>query len=430
MGLITKEVQVRVNSYTIKYYEDKGYVIPKKENGKYDLNAYFTVKVEDLSSHSTALVDYSCDYCGKLLNGKYYTYYNQTQGIVPKNCCKDCMPIKLQESNLITYGTKSVLSLDSVKEKVTATVRERYGVDHPSQSEEVKQRMQNTFMERYGTPTPSQNPDVIEKIKQTNNLRYGGNSPMQNEDIKKKNLETVRSRYGCDNVSQIDSVKQKKNDTNMEKYGMWYSQTQECKDRISNTSLQKYGTENYLSSQIAKEQIKQTNLSRYGYENPFSAPEIKQKIRETYYKNGTVCTSRQQEYLNNLYKTKINYPILSWNVDMFDDMSNLIIEYNGGGHMLSVKLGEMTQEEFEQKEIVRNNMIKRAGYKMMTIISTTDKLPFDDILLGMLDDAKKYFFDYSNHSWITFNIDEGTVESAEFKRSYFYGELRKIKKSA
>ena len=41
-----------------------------------------------------------------------------------------------------------------------------------------------------------------------------------------------------------------------------------------------------------------------------------------------------------------------------------------------------------------------------------------------------YFSDYPNHSWMTFDIDEGIVKNAECKdgRSYFYGELRRITK--
>ena len=106
----------------------------------------------------------------------------------------------------------------------------------------------------------------------------------------------------------------------------------------------------------------------------------------------------------------------------------LCIEYDGGWHDLNVKLGSITQKEFNQKEIIRNNIIKRNGYKQMEIISSTDKLPSDDVLLKMLSDARQYFIDYSNHSWIEFNIDNSTVRNAENKNgiSYELGSLRRI----
>ena len=65
----------------------------------------------------------------------------------------------------------------------------------------------------------------------------------------------------------------------------------------------------------------------------------------------------------------------------------------------------------------------------MRIISLKDKLPSDEILLQMLSEAKQYFFDYPNHSWIEFNIDTSTVRNAEQKDGVFfdYGKLRKIK---
>lgn len=67
----------------------------------------------------------------------------------------------------------------------------------------------------------------------------------------------------------------------------------------------------------------------------------------------------------------------------------------------------------------------------MHIISATDFLPSDEILLQMLDYTKQYFSDYPNHSWIEFNIDSSTVRNAEQKEGSFfnYGDLRKIKES-
>ena len=99
--------------------------------------------------------------------------------------------------------------------------------------------------------------------------------------------------------------------------------------------------------------------------------------------------------------------------------------------MLNVTTGRETQEEFDKKEIIRNNIIKKEGYKQMRITSLNDKLPSDQVLLQMLSDARKYFSDYPNHSWIEFNISESTIRNAEHKDGILcgFGSLRTIKDS-
>ena len=106
------------------------------------------------------------------------------------------------------------------------------------------------------------------------------------------------------------------------------------------------------------------------------------------------------------------------------------IEYDGGFHNGQVKLGRLTQEEFDQKEIIRNNIIKREGYKIMRIVSRKDLLPSDSTLLQMLSEAKEYF-SKTNHHWCTYDIDQSLLFSAEHKDGIYYDfcELRTIKDS-
>ena len=217
--------------------------------------------------------------------------------------------------------------------------------------------------------------------------------------------------------------------------------------------VEKYGVEHPIQNEQIKEKTIKTNLERYGYPNPSMNPDIIKKVGDTcmerygsrcslgnhdiYYKskltkyyNGTIATSIQQVYLNNLYNGILNYPIGIYNADIFVD-DYIDIEYDGGGHRLTVTLGSLTDEEFDRLEIIRNTTVKRAGYKMMRIISAHDLLPSDTVLLQMLSDAKQYFSDYPEHSWINFDIDNNLIRNAEHKDGipYFYGELRKIKKS-
>lgn len=81
--------------------------------------------------------------------------------------------------------------------------------------------------------------------------------------------------------------------------------------------------------------------------------------------------------------------------------NHIIVEYNGGGHELSVKLGELTLEQFQQKEIRRNNFLINLGYKLLIIESKKDKLPSN--LLEMINNAITKFSDTQKILYL--NID-------------------------
>lgn len=94
MGLITTEVEVELNGRNIKYYEDKGYIIPKNinKNGKETFKRVkIIVKVKNLQDGSTAKVNIECDKCGELLEG--VSWNNYKRGISTNNgkyYCKAC----------------------------------------------------------------------------------------------------------------------------------------------------------------------------------------------------------------------------------------------------------------------------------------------------------------------------------------------------
>lgn len=309
MGILTNEVEVRVNAFTIKHYESLGYKIPLRKASKssfqhtgkefvYDLNNTFVVKVEDLQRKSNVKIDVSCDCCGDTIYGITYEDYCKRIEMFGEYVCSKC--------KLVHYK-KSCLKI--------------YGIDNPAKLKEIKEQMAETSLKRYGTT-----------------------HPMQSLEIKKKTAQTL-------------------------------------------------------------------------------------------YKNGTTPTSRQQLYVYNIYcihndnKPCLNYPIFYYNADICFPDEKLDIEVDFGGHNLSVKTGKLTQEEFNQKEIIRNNVIKREGYKQMRIISEDDKLPSDSTLLQMLSNARNYFSEYPNHSWIEFNLDTSLVRNAENKQGvpYDFGTLRRIK---
>lgn len=190
-----------------------------------------------------------------------------------------------------------------------------------------------------------------------------------------------------------------------------------------------YGVDNASKIEEVKERTRFTNIERYGVPYTQQSPDVRAKANETLCKNGSQKTSKQQLYLHNLYGGELNFFIKYYATDICFPEEKLVVEYDGGGHDLRVTLGRLTQEEFDQKEIIRNNIIKREGYKQMRIISSNDKLPSDTTLLQMLSDARTYFSQYPNHSWIEFNISTSTVRNAENINGipYDFGALRTIK---
>lgn len=266
------------------------------------------------------------------------------------------------------------------------------------------------------------------KSKQTNIARYGMHY-LQTEEFKEKRKKTYLDKFGVENPLQNKEIMEKVCLTNFQKYGHIYPlQVPEFKEKAKLTSLEHFGVDCPSKSEEIKEKTRLTNIQKYGVSNIMQSPEVRAKANETLCKNGTQKTSKQQLYLHSLYGGELNFFVKYYATDICFLEEKLIIEYDGGGHDLRVTLGRLTQEEFNKKEIVRNNILKKEGYKRINIISKSDKLPSDQILFQMLQDARTYFSAYPNHSWIEFNIDTSTLRNAENINgiSYDFGNLRKI----
>lgn len=380
MPILTKEVEVRPSGKMIQYYRDLGY------DAKY--LAPLMVKVEDLSKGSKIKIEVLCDMCHKNKMIVEYASHNTTIERAGNHVCRECGVIKASQTRKERYGVEHIFQSSIFRERARQTCLERYGVEHASQSEEIKEKTKQTNLERYGAEYYIQTEECLKRIRQTNLERYGVENVFQSEEIQKKAKQTHLERYGVEyNMQLKESVEKRKN----------------------------------------------TYLEHYGFDNPMKHPDIKEKFVKSMYKNGAQKTSKQQAYLHSLYGGELNYPIKYYDVDICLLDENLSIEYDGSGHDLCVKFGQLTQEEFNQREIARHNTIKREGYKQIHIISQTDRLPSDSILLQMLLDAKRYF-STTNHTWINYDIDNSRMINAENKDVngifYDYGELRAIKEVA
>ena len=272
-------------------------------------------------------------------------------------------------------------------------------------------------------------PCSYKKRDQTNLKKYGSISYLGTKECREKTKEVMLEKHGVEYYTQTQEYKEKHHNTCVERYGESYNQL--FREKAMNTLYENTGYAHAMQNPVIKNIVKKTNFKRYGVVCTLQSSEVREKVVRAFYENSSVATSKQQRYICDLYNGILNFPVKFYNVDICLPDCKLTIEYDGSGHLKSIFTGQLTQEEFNQKEIVRNSVIKKEGYKQMRIISSRDLLPSNQILLQMLEEAKQYFADYPNHSWIIYDIDNSTIRNAEHKDGvpYNFGELHKINKT-
>jgi len=374
--LITKEVETTWNPNNRKHYESLGY--------EYEWRGKLKVPVEHLTNNSHVKIEYMCDYCleediNTIIPTKWQDYHTKRlNSTIQKDCCRSHWFKKCSESNLINYGVESQFQRGEIKDKIKETTIEKYGVASYTQTDEYKEKVKATSLERYGYDNVSKCPDIINKIKETQ----------------------------------------------FEKFGMFYSQTDDSKEKFKLSSMEKYGVENPFQSEIIKEKSKETCMKKYGVEYAQQNLDIRKKTLETLFKNGNVNTSRQQLYLHNLFGGLLNYndeTTRSYSLDIAFPEEKIYLEYDGGSHDFALKVGTMTEKQFNKREADRYHYLKRNGWKQIQIVSPVDYLPCDETLIYELNNAIKWLsIDEYNH--YHYRIEIGIKANDEI-----YGHLRKIK---
>lgn len=211
--------------------------------------------------------------------------------------------------------------------------------------------------------------------------------------------------------------------TMLDRYGYEYGlQIPEIREKGKETMIEKYGAPHPQQSEEIKEKTKQTNIKRYGGPGTMCSPEVRAKQANTLSEKGLVRTSVQQKYLANLFNGTLNKPCKQFLLDIYLPEYNLDVEYDGGGHDLPVRIGTMTQEQFNHREIIRGKTIRTEGFKQMIIISSNDDLPTEEVLNDMLNQTIQYLTT-TNHTWVEYNIQEGTYRNALGVYPYDFGEL-------
>lgn len=122
------------------------------------------------------------------------------------------------------------------------------------------------------------------KRKQTLSDNYGVDSLgkiRENTTIKEKVFETNMLKYGTDNYVQSEDFKAKNRKTLIEKYNVdHYAKTDEFKSKLENTLLERYGVSHNFLIEEVKENRDRTWQERYGG-NPLKNSKIREKILKT-----------------------------------------------------------------------------------------------------------------------------------------------------
>ncbi len=228
---------------------------------------------------------------------------------------------------------------EEFRENFSKIIKEKYGVDNPSQSKELQDKraesMKKMFeakgvqMKRYTNET------LIELCKEKNITLLQDYSKIKvNKDtkIEAKCLDCVNGfvskrfenftkhpyclkcnekrrqklmkennikKYGVEFITQIKEVKEKTKKTCIEKYGVENpSQNKDIQKKKEETSMKNYGTKSPMQNKEFKAKIVQRFLEKYGVENPSQVPEIAEKQNKSGYeiKKYTFPSGRQVTY--------------------------------------------------------------------------------------------------------------------------------------
>lgn len=238
-------------------------------------------------------------------------------------------------------------------------------------------------------------------------------------DYIKNNINSVVHTDCCSNRR---CQAQKTKECNMVNYGVETSiEMDGVKEKIAKSNMERYGSSSVFGSDYFKDNRIKFVFDRYGVDYVSQLESVKLKKAETFYKNGTVATSRQQKYIHNLLGGVLNYSNDTPSLDIAFPDDKIYIEVNGSGHDLCVKMNQMSQFDFDSRERKRYYYMKRRGWKGIFINTLCDYLPSDEVIIQEFNKALEWLKSDESGHW-HYNIDIGKLINDNT-----YGKLRKIK---
>lgn len=278
---------------------------------------------------------------------------------------------KTKNTLLKKYGNEQYINSKLISEKLKAKTKEENKI--------INEKRKNTCLERYNNPnyrnieqqqetnlkkygrkcsminyTGYTNP---EKRKETNNKKYGGNSPTCSDEIKEKIKNTCLEKYGVVSVLSIN-----RNINNR-------CHTPEIRKKAIQTSIEKFGENNINNREAAK----QTCIERYGVSNKrkllnerkkfgeiMSSENVQEKRNNTLKENGTFNSSQPEKDTFEILKSKFPDTLVQYrderypfNCDFYIPNLDLFIEcqysWTHGGHPYNKENDKEKLELWESK---------------------------------------------------------------------------------
>lgn len=94
--------------------------------------------------------------------------------------------------------------------------------------------------------------------------------------------------------------------------------------------------------------------------------------------------------------------------------------------IINVKIRNVSQDEFDKKEIRRYFALKKEGWKCIKIISSNDKIPYDEDIVKHIDIAVDFI--KKGNNWVEINYDDFSIKTYYDKIDINNLELRRIYK--
>ena len=300
---------------------DLGYIVEK------DCKDFF-VNIEHLTPGSKCLVQAECDFCGKIIDIKYYLYLKNISSHNIFACSPKCGKNKTIKTNLEKWGVEYATQNEEIKNKTIKTNLEKWGVEYATQNEEIKNRTVQKNLEKWGVDCVFKSKEVREKSKKTLLERYGVDHNFKSKEVREKSKKTLMKSWGVDNPSKSEDIKNKK----------------------KATSLKNWGTEYPTKSEFIKNKIKITNLERLGVEYPMQSEEVREKSKRKFLENWGVIHNSQIEEVKD--KMKIN------------NLKNWGFEYTLQSPKIREKINFTTFKKYNVENALQNEEIRSKYFKI------------------------------------------------------------------
>ncbi len=129
----------------------------------------------------------------------------------------------------------------------------------------------------------------------------------------------------------------------------------------------------------AVERYRAACLRKYGVDHPRKTSAFKQRMAMQLFTNGTAPASKMQRQLCDALGGMLNYPVGAYFVDIALD-NHVVVEYDGSGHDLPVRMHRVTAEQFAVNEAQRERYLVHNGWRLIRVISADDKIDVDNVV--------------------------------------------------